>query len=147
MSWKSLAALLAIFAFCATAMAQDQSKAQPFLGIWTNPQTGQMIVNIPAPEGYTSIRVNIGADNKSSAENHPVAFDEKPYTTTGGDARKISYRWIDANTVERTQDRNGTLTVDTEQVSPDGKTLTIKAATGGTPRVFEKQFNVQPAGH
>jgi hypothetical protein len=121
----------------------------PFAPVWPlSAQTGQVIVNTPAPGGFTSIRVNIAADNKSSAEDHPVAFDGKPYPTTGGDARKISYKRVDANTIERTQDRNGALTIDTEQVSKDGKTLTIKASTGNAaPRVFEKQFDVEPVGH
>ena len=142
MSWKSLVVLVAALALSAVASAQD--KGEIFVGIWSNPQTNQLIVNMPAPDGYTSIRVNIAADNKNSAENHPVAFDGKPYPTTGGDQRKISYKWIDANTVQRTQDRNGMLTVDTESVSKDGKTLTITPATGA-PRVFQKLFNVQPA--
>ena len=145
MSWKSLGVLVATMAFCTSLLAQNE----PFLGIWKlhtsdSQQPSQMIVNVPAPEGFTSIRVNIGQDNKSSAENHPVAFDGKPYSTTGGDARQISYKRIDANTIERTQDRNGKVSVDTEQVSKDGKTLTIKPANGGAVRVFDKQFSVQP---
>ena len=99
-----------------------------------------MIINVPAPGGFTSIRVNIAKDNKSSAESHPVAFDGKPYPTTGGDAREISYKRIDANTIERTQNRNGKIAVDTEQVSKDGKTLTIKQENG--VRVYDKQFSV-----
>ena len=148
MSWKFLGVLVATFAFCTSLMAQNE----PFLGIWqlngektTNyRQQNQMIINVPAPGGFTSIRVTIGKDNKASAEDHPVAFDGKPHQTTGGDAREISYKRIDANTIERTQNRNGKISVDTEQVSKDGKTMTVTQA--GAARVYDKQFKVQKAG-
>lgn len=147
--WKFLGATLATVVLCTALMAQQNDA---FLGIWkartANPQQpGQIIINEPAADGFTSIRVNIGADNKSSAEIHPVAFDGKPYATLGGDARQISYKRIDANTLQRTQDRNGKINVDTEQVSADGKTLTIRAADGGNPRVFDKQFTLEAVAH
>lgn len=149
MSWKSLGLLVATFAFSTSLMAQNDA----FLGIWqlngektsNYQQQSQMIINLPTPAGFTSIRATIGKDNKSSAEVHPVAFDGKPYQTTGGDAREISYKRIDANTIERTQNRNGKISVDTEQVSKDGKTLTVKQENA--LRVYDKQFNVQKAGH
>jgi hypothetical protein len=149
MSWKSLGVLIATIAFCTSVVAQDD----PFLGIWklnaektTNyQQQTQMIINLPAPGGFTSLRATIGADNKSSTEVHPVAFDGKPLQTTGGDAREISYKRIDRNTIERTHNRNGKISVDTEQVSKDGKTLTVKQANA--VRVYDKQFNVQPVQH
>ena len=144
MAWKSLGVLAATIAFSTILMAQQN---EPFLGFWelkTDAQT-QTILAFPAPGGFTEIRTTIGKDNKASSENHPVAFDGKPYQTTGGDARKISYRRIDANTFERTQDRNGVITVDTEQVSKDGKSLTIKAANGAE-RVYQKLLNVSELG-
>ena len=145
MSWKSLGVLVATIAFCTSLMAQNE----PFLGIWqlngaktsNYQQQSQMIINVPAPGGFTSIRATIGNDNKSSAEIHPVAFDGKPHQTTGGDPREISYKRIDANTIERTQNRNGKISVDTEQVSKDGKTLTVTQATA--VRVYDKQSSVQ----
>jgi hypothetical protein len=149
MSWKTLGVFIATIAFCTGLAAQNE----PFLGIWqinvektTNyPQQNQMIINVPAPGGFTSIRATIGKDGKSSAEVHPVAFDGKPYQTTGGDPRQISYKRIDANTIERTQNRNGKISVDTEQVSKDGKTLTVKQENA--VRIYDKQFNVQPLRH
>ena len=148
MSWKSLGLLVATFAFCTALMAQDD----PFLGIWqlngaktsNYQQQSQMIINVPAPDGFTSIRATIGKDNKSSTETHPVAFDGKPHLTTGGDPREISYKRIDANTIERTHNRDGKISVDTEQVSKDGKTLTVTQAAA--VRVYEKQFSVQKVG-
>jgi hypothetical protein len=149
MSWRSAAVLVAIIAFSTSLMAQKE----PFLGVWqlngektTNyQQQSQMIINLPAAEGFTSIRTTIGKDNRNSTEVHPVAFDGKPHPTTGGDVREISYKRIDANTIERTQNRNGKISVDTEQVSKDGKTLTVKQASA--VRVYDKQFNVQPVRH
>jgi hypothetical protein len=149
MSWKTLGVFIATIAFCTSLAAQNE----PFLGIWqintektTNyPQQNQMIINVPAPGGFTSIRATIGKDGKSSAEVHPVAFDGKPYQTTGGDPREISYKRIDANTIERTHNRNGKISVDTEQVSKDGKTLTVKQENA--VRIYDKQFNVQPLRH
>lgn len=146
MSWKSLGVLVAILAFVTTAGAQKN----PFLGVWrlngektTNyQQQSQMIINLPTPDGFTSIRATIGKDNKNSTETHPVAFDGKPHATTGGDVREISYKRIDANTIERTHNRNGKISLDTEQVSKDGKTLTVKQENA--VRVYEKQFEVEP---
>ena len=147
--WKSLGVLIAVLAFSAGVMAENN----PFLGVWqldgektTNyQQQTQMIINVPAADGFTSIRATIGKDNRNSTEIHPVAFDGKPHATTGGDVREISYKRIDAYTIERTHNRNGKISVDTEQVSKDGKTLTVKQAAA--VRVYEKQFNVQSVRH
>lgn len=149
MSWKSLGALVAILAFSTGLAAQNE----PFLGIWqinlektsNYPQQSQMIINLPTADGFTSIRATIGKDGRSSSEVHPVAFDGKPHQTTGGDPREISYKRLDAYTVERTHNRNGKISVDTEQVSKDGKTLTVKQENA--VRIYDKQFNVQPARH
>jgi hypothetical protein len=149
MSWKSLGVLAAILAFSTGLAAQNE----PFLGIWqinvektTNyPQQTQYIINIPTANGITSIRATIGKDGKSSAEVHPEAFDGKPYQTTGGDPRLISYKRIDDHTVERTHNRNGKISVDTEQVSKDGKTLTVKQENA--VRIYDKLDGVQPVKH
>ena len=153
MSWKSLGVLAAALAFCTILMAQ-QNPSEPFLGIWeinlektTNyPQQSQMIINVPAAGGgFISTRATIGKENKtSSAEVHPVAFDGKPHLTTGGDVREITYKLIDPYTIERTHNRNGTISVDTEQVSKDGKTLTVKQANA--TRIYDKKFDVKGLG-
>ena len=153
MSWKTSAVLIAALAICTSLIAQDK-QSEPFLGIWelnlaktTNyPQQSQTMVNVPAPGGgFISTRATIGKDNKSSStEIHPVAFDGKPHPTTGGDAREISYKLINPNTIERTHNRNGKISVDTEQVSQDGKTLTVTQA--GATRIYDKKFDVKPAG-
>ncbi|HZP32825.1 MAG TPA: hypothetical protein VFB23_05605 [Candidatus Acidoferrales bacterium] len=148
MSWKSLGVFVAILAFGTSAAAQKN----PFLGVWqlngektTNyQQQSQLIINVPTSDGFTSIRSTIGKDNRNSTEVHPVAFDGKPHATTGGDVREISYKRIDAYTVERTHNRNGKISVDTEQVSKDGKTLTVKQENA--LRVYDKIADVQPVG-
>ena len=150
MSWKSLGVLVAGLALCTSLMAQDK-QSEPFLGIWeinlaktsNYPQQSQMIINVPiAGGGFNSIRATIGKENKSSsAEVHPVAFDGKPHLTTGGDVREITYKLIDPYTIERTHNRNGIISVDTEQVSRDGKTLTVKQANA--TRIYDKKFTVK----
>jgi len=152
MSWKSVVVLVATLAFDASLMAQDK-QSEPFLGIWelnlektTNyPQQSQTMINVPAPGGFISTRATIGKENKSSStEIHPVVFDGKPHQTTGGDAREISYKLIDPYTIERTHNRNGRISVDTEQVSKDGKTMTVKQANA--VRIYDKKFNVTAVG-
>ena len=150
---KSLGLVGATLTICATLMAQDK-QSEPFLGIWeinlaktTNyPQQSQMIINVPAPGGgFISTRATIAKENKSSsAEVHPVAFDGKPHATTGGDVREITYKLLDPYTIERTHNRNGKISVDTEQVSKDGKTLTVKQA--GATRIYDKKFSVKEVG-
>jgi len=153
MSWKFLGVLIATLIFCASLIAQDK-KSEPFLGIWelnlektaNYPQQSQTMINVPAPGGgFISTRATIGKENKSSStEIHPVAFDGKPHQTSGGDAREISYKLIDPYTIERTHNRNGKVSVDTEQVSKDGKTMTVKQANA--TRIYDKRFDVKQVG-
>ena len=154
MSWKTVIVVVGTLA-CGTSLMAQASQSEPFLGIWeinltktvNYPQQSQTIVNMPAPGGgFISTRASIAKENKSSsAEIHPVAFDGKPHPTTGGDVREISYKLIDPYTIERTHNRNGRITVDTEQVSKDGKTMTV-TQPGGVVRVYDKKFSVKEAG-
>ena len=153
MSWKTFVIAVATVGCGISLQAQDK-QSEPFLGIWeinttktvNYPQQSQMVINVPAPGGgFISTRATIGKENKSSsAEIHPVAFDGKPHATSGGDAREISYKLIDPYTIERTHNRNGRITVDTEQVSKDGKTLTV-TQPGGIVRIYDKKFGVTQA--
>jgi hypothetical protein len=150
MSWKTLGALVLTLAFCPGLMAQSEA----FHGIWeinlektTNYfQQSQMMINVPAPGGgFISTRAQIRQNNESSStEIHPVGFDGKPYLTTGGDVREITYRLIDPRTIERTHNRDGRISVDREQVSEDGRTMTVTQAD--RVRIYDKKFNlVAPA--
>ena len=151
---NTFAAIVVMLGCCTGLMAQDK-QGGPSLGIWeinlaktTNyPQQSQMVINVPAPGGgFISTRATIGKENKtSSTEIHPVAFDGKPHATTGGDVREISYKLIDPYTIERTHNRGGKITVDREQVSKDGKTLTV-TQPGGVTRIYEKKFDVKSVG-
>ena len=150
MTRKCLGVLLLTLVCNLILMAQRQP-AEVFLGVWeinvqktvNYQQQTQWIVNVPSPGGFISTRSSIGKNNSSSSfEIHPVAFDGKPYATSGGDAREISYKLIDPHTIERTQNRAGKISVDTEQVSADGKTLTV--TQGSTVRIYDKKFDVQP---
>ncbi len=153
MPWKSVVIAVVTFGCCIGLRAQDK-QSEPFLGVWeinvtktvNYPQQSQMVINVPAPGGgFISTRATIGKENKSSsAEIHPVAFDGKPHATTGGDAREIAYKLIDPYTIERTHNRNGRITVDTEQVSKDGKTLTV-TQPGGVVRIYDKKFGITQA--
>src|SRR5215510_7316928 len=152
MSWKSLV-LVATLAFATSVFAQDK-QSEPFLGVWeinlaktsNYPQQSQIIINVPASGGgFISTRATIGAGNKtSSTEIHPVAFDGKAHATTGGDVRDITYKLIDPLTIERTHNRGGKLSVDREQVSKDGKTMTV--TQDGRIRIYDKKFDVKPLG-
>ena len=154
MSGKTFVTAVVMLACCTSLMAQDR-ESEPFLGIWeinltktvNYPQQSPMMINVPAPGGgFISTRATIENENKSSSDViHPVAFDGKPHATTGGDAREISYKLVDPYTIERTHNRNGRITVDTEQVSKDGKTLTV-TQPGGVMRIYDKKFNVTQAG-
>ena len=154
MSWKSLGVLVvlaAALAFSTSLIGQDK-QSEPFLGIWeinlaktsNYPQQSQMVINVPAPGGgFISTRATIGQGNKtSSTEIHPVAFDGKPHATTGGDVRDITYKLIDPYTIERTHNRGGKISVDREQVSKDGKTMTV--TQDGRTRIYDKKFDVKP---
>ena len=143
---KALGAVVITLVFCPGLMAQSEA----FLGIWeinlaktTNYfQQSQMMINVPVPGGgFISTRAQIRQNNESSStEIHPVGFDGKPYPTTGGDVREITYRLIDSHTIERTHNRDGRISVDTEQVSEDGLTLTVTQAD--RVRIYDKKFNL-----
>src|ERR1051325_2658296 len=153
MSWKNFVTAVITLACCTGLSAQDK-QSEPFLGIWeinlaktvNYPQQSQMVINVPAPGGgFISTRATIAKENKSSsAEVHPVAFDGKPHLTTGGDIREITYKLLDPYTIERTHNRNGKISVDTEQVSKDGKTMTVRQA--GIVRIYDKKFTVKEVG-
>ncbi len=146
MTGKILGAVVLTLALCPALIAQSE----PFLGIWeinlektTNYfQQSQMMINVPAPGGgFISTRAQIRQGNESSStEIHPVGFDGRPYLTTGGDVREISYKLIDPRTIERTHNRNGRISVDTEQVSEDGLTLTVTQTD--RVRIYDKKFNL-----
>ena len=150
MSRKSLGVLALTLAFSTTLMAQSE----PFLGIWeidlertsNYPMQTQMIINVSAPNGgFISTRAQIRENNESSSmEVHPVFFDGQPHQTTGGDPRPISYRLTDPLTIERTHNREGRISTDTERVTADGKTMIVTQEN--RVRYYNKKFDVSEIG-
>ena len=159
MSWKSVSVVIVMLAFCTSLMAQDKETQEkqiaPFLGVWELDVTktvnyedmvNQMFVNTPAPGGgFISTRAMIHKENKSNTEIHPYAFDGKPHRSSGSDVRDFFYKLIDPLTIERTYERNGQKIVDHEQVSKDGKTMTV-TQPGGRVRIYHKTFDIKPLG-
>jgi hypothetical protein len=146
---RILGVMVATLAFAASGMAQKQD-FKAFLGVWqinkektqNYQQQMQMIINLPSANGFTSTRAQIGKENsQNSTEVHPVTLDGVPQLTSGGDVRTIAYKLVDSHTIARTQDRNGKISMDTEQVSADGKTLTV--TQNGVVRVYDKLADVK----
>ncbi|HYR90533.1 MAG TPA: hypothetical protein VE422_41080 [Terriglobia bacterium] len=138
MSWKSLVVLVATLAFDASLMAQDK-QSDPFLGIWelnlektTNyPQQSQTMINVPAPGGgFISTRATIGKDNKSSSTE--IHFRCFRWQASPDHWRRCDRDFLQTDPIrtrsKRTHNRNGRISVDTEQISKDGKTMTVKQA-------------------
>ena len=72
----------------------------------------------------------IGKENKSSStEIHPVVFDGLQTDRSAHDRKNAQSKWKDS--------------VDTEQVSKDSKTMTVKQANA--VRIYDKKFNVTAA--
>lgn len=139
---KPLCVLVLIVAFSAGLMAQNE----PFLGAWelnlakSNITRGavpkhQVIINVAEPGGFKTTRASLNQDG-TSVEVHHYRFDGKFQQTEGGDAREISYKRLNPNTIERTTKRNGEITVGQEEVSRDGKSLTVTQP--GNVRIFER---------
>ena len=159
MSQKSLSVIIVMLAFCTTLMAQDKptpgNQIAPFLGVWEldvkntknyEDMVSQTFVNAPVPGGgFISTRAMIHTENKSNTEIHPYAFDGKPHRSSGSDVRDFYYKLIDPLTIERTYERNGQKIVDHEQVSKDGKTMTVTQPNGRT-RIYHKTFDIKPLG-
>jgi hypothetical protein len=162
MTWKSVSAVIVMLAFCTSLMPQDKQaqdkqtqdkQIAPVLGVWEldvkktvnyGDMVNQTFVNTPAPGGgFISTRAMIHTENKSNTEIHPYAFDGKPHRSSGSDIRDFYYKLIDPLTIERTYERNGEKIVDHEQVSKDGKTMTV-TQPGGRVRIYRKTFEIKP---
>jgi hypothetical protein len=140
---RPLGVFVVMAVFCTGLMAQNE----PFLGIWelnlakseitrgAIPKS-QTIVNVREGDSFKSTRAAINP-NGTNVELHHYIFDGRFHQTEGGDPREISYKRLNPNTIERTTRRNGEITVGTEEISSDGRTLTVKQP--GNIRVFDKK--------
>jgi hypothetical protein len=157
-SLKPFAVLVAIVAFCATLVAQQKEK-DPFLGVWelnhakshftqrAAPKS-QTFVMVVEPGGFRSTRATLNEDNTTSVEIHHYNFDGNFHETEGGDQRALSFKRVDKFTIDETakRTRNGQVNVSTRriQLSPDGKTMTLKATNAegraaDDVRVYDKR--------
>jgi hypothetical protein len=138
----------------AVASAQDEG----FLGIWElnlakssitrgTPPRSETIANMTEPGGFKSV-LSVVTDRGTSVEVQHFIFDGSFHQTEGSDPRELSFRRVEARTIEQETRRNGQVTVRRRiQLSPDGKTLTYVASGtsgGGTKyendtRVYEKR--------
>ena len=146
MSLKPFIVLVAILAFCTSLVAQQK---EPFLGIWelnhgkshftlrAAPKS-QTFVMVVEPGGFKSTRATLNEDSTTNVEIHHYNFDGNFHQTEGGDQRELSFKRVDLYTIDETarRNRNGQINVTTRriQLSPDGKTMTIKSSGTGADR-------------
>lgn len=143
-----------LLSFPAAARAQDT----PWLGTWElNPARSsftrgaapqrETIVNVPEPGGFKSTLTAVGGRGTSVEIQH-FNFDGAFHRTEGSDPRELSFKRIDARTIEQQTRRNGEITVTRRiQLSPDGRSMTYVASgvSGGgqrytdDTRVYEKR--------
>jgi hypothetical protein len=145
---------LVVWGTAARVSAQNEG----FLGIWElnlakssitrgAPPRSEIIVNLPEPGGFRSV-LSVVSDRGTSVEVQHFNFDGGFHQTEGSDPRELSFRRVDARTIEQETRRNGQVTVRRRiQLAADGKTLTYVAsgASGGgqkydnDTRVYEKR--------
>ncbi len=143
---KTFAVIVVALTFVISLAAQQK---EPFLGVWElnhdkshfalrEPPKSQTFVMVIEPGGFKSTRATLNRDNSTSVEIHHYNFDGNFHETEGGDQRALSFKRVDLNTIDETarRNRNGQANVTTRriQLSPDGKTMTIKAASAGSDR-------------
>jgi hypothetical protein len=154
MSRGAVIVLAAALAAPATLTAQNEA----FLGIWelnlarssitrgAAPRS-ELVANVEEPGGFKST-LSVVTDRSTSVEIHHYRFDGAFYQTDGADPRELSFKRIDARTIEQQTRRNGQVTVTRRiELSPDGRTMTFTASGttgGGQPyandiRVYEKR--------
>jgi hypothetical protein len=145
---KRSAVVLAVF-FASKAFAQD-----PGLGTWTMNREKSTFSPGPAPQSMTATYESIGVGVRTTVEGigakgRPfmtrctVYVDGQEWPITGSPvANTVSFRRIDANTVERTDRMNGRFVqAVTRIISPDGLSAMVieKGDTVYNVVIFDKQ--------
>jgi hypothetical protein len=129
--------LIAVLALTAVVIAADNN-----VGTWKLNLTKSKFSPGPAPtsqtlkieawgeDGVKYVADGVGADGKPTHSEFAAKYDGKDYPFTGNpDADMISYKRIDANTVEASTKWRGKGTITTKVVvSADGKTRTVTQA-------------------
>ena len=140
--------------------AAPAPNANPHVGTWTLNVAKSSYSPGPAPksqtlkiegwgdDGLTYAADGTGADDKPTHSEFQAKFDGKDYEFKGNpDADTLSYKRIDANTLQATLKRKGTAVITADVVvSPDGKTRTVTQTGKDTQgrdvkivSVYEKQ--------
>ncbi len=134
------------------------AQTERFLGLWEinlakssitrgSPPRLEVVANLAEPGGFKSV-LSVATERGTSVEIHHYNFDGAFHQTEGSDPRELSFKRIDANTIEQDTRRNGQITVHRRiTLSADGKTMTFVASgtTGGgqkyenDTRVYERR--------
>ena len=134
--------MLMVAASCVVAMLMWPvvlgAQNEPFLGIWElnlakssitrgAPPVSETIVNTSEPGGFRSLLAVVNATTTSVEVQHFV-FDGAFHRTDGSDPRELSFRRVDANTIEQDTRRGTEVTVHRRiEVSNDLRTMTYVA--------------------
>jgi hypothetical protein len=116
-----------------------EASANPHVGTWTLNVSKSSYSPGPAPksqtlkieawgdDGLTYAADGVGGDDKPTHSEFQAKFDGKDYEFKGNpDADTLSYKKIDANTLEATLKRKGAAAITANVVvSADGKTRTV----------------------
>lgn len=133
-----VAALLVGVAVLAGAPVGLAQGANPFVGVWEldrfasvyDPITmkpERRVLTLEASGGGIKSTARTWRDAVAADVTYTAGFDGKDYPTASAGAT-VAFKRIDATTLERTAKLRGVVAeTQTWSVSPDGKTLTIKA--------------------
>ena len=104
---------------CGSAVTLS-AQNERFLGIWelnvakssftrgAAPRS-ELIANFTEPGGFRSVLSGV-TERGTSVEIHHYRFDGAFHQTEGSDPRELSFRRVDANTIEQETRRNGQVT-------------------------------------
>jgi len=146
--------LSAIVALAWGSVVGLSAQNERFLGIWElnlatssiirgAPPRSEMIVNVAESGGFRSV-LSVVTDRGTSVEIHHYNFDGGFHQTEGSDPRELSFRRVDANTIDQDTRRNGQISVHRRiQLSADGKTMTLVASgTSGGGQKYDNDTRV-----
>jgi hypothetical protein len=128
--------VLAVLSFALLATAALAAAQDPFTGTWAlnhakshlpPPVPRSVVSHIQCDDKGVSVREEIvDADGTAHTATARAGFDGKDYPVVGTPlADTVSYRRVDARTLEGTSKKSGKVLVhETVVVSPDGRTMT-----------------------
>jgi hypothetical protein len=126
--------LISVLAFTAVVIAADHNVGTWKLNVAKSkyspgpaPKSQTLTIEAWGGDGLKYVADGIGADGKPTHAGFQAKYDGKDYAFTGNpDADTLSYRRIDANSLEATTKLKGKVTIAAKVVvSADGKTRTV----------------------